>query len=624
MKKLKSYNKPPNPMRSFTVCFVLLGTIAAGSVVVISYFAPHWIEWTKEQIAILMGYISLDIALTSEVVLFAALAILVLGLAVSLTCQYMDGFHNGVWLGEKPSRSKLHGSSRLLSRPRDLKRAFKVWKKGKKPKVGLVVGGIGANRSKLLYDEIIHALVLGGTGSGKTTSCLIPTIAQLIESETSGIVLDPKGECFAVTGQKAIDTGFKTVCIDFSSSRTSDGWNPLQPALDCAREVNGRERQDLASEIRIISSNLIPESSASSPIWTQAARILFSGICAFVVESEDIPKDMKNLSTVAALAALSKEDLCDIVKRLSFKSHAKHILKPLLEAPDETYGGFQMNLNTALSIYADPSISGMLAHSGISVEDFLEGKCMVYVRFNSSGKAYDALLAAFVNQMIDGLRRLAESRCNGTLPAPIFFILEEFPQMPKIDDLAKHISVIRSQGMHLVIAAQDRSQIKAVYGKDAPAILNNLATTLFLAASDKEEPKHLEETLGSYTVELKTRSNTRGANNGSTTESVSYQESKLFRAADLAKWGYEIGHLVVKNGQAYACSSLPVSKTFVGDALGLGGVEADADKQAEMKPKRPIINPEPAKAWRWNDSQKDKAIGDIARALETIDDPRYM
>lgn len=531
--------------------------------------------------------------------------------------------HNGVWAGEPPSDNAAYGSSRLLSKPGDLKRAFKLRRKGGPGVPGLVVGGVGPSRDRLLVDEILHALVLGGTGSGKTTSCLLPSIVNLVDAGAGMLVLDPKGECYDVTAAYAQEKGYRTVIVDFSDSGRSDGWLPLRAAVDCATGKGGRRPDEVSSEVRILADTLIPDRREASSIWTQAARILFSGLAAFVVESKEVPDEARNLSTVAALAAMEQEQLQDVVRRLPSGSAARLSLEDVAFAPPETFGGFRVNLLAALNVYADPSISGMLAKSDFAVEDYLEGKLAVYVRFNSSSTAFDALVAAFVAQTLDGLRRLAESRCGGTLPKPVYLLMEEFPQLPRIAGLQKAISVIRSLGVHLVLVAQDRSQIEAVYREDAQAIVNNVDTTVFLAANDAKTCKQVSDMLGTYTVETTAWSQSKGGSGNGRSKSTSCHEARLFRPEDLMRWDWHAGHLVIKNGRTYACSSLPVSKTFLGDALGLEGKEPDAAKRAEMAPGRPRRDGAPAPVWRMEEADGD-AVQGIAEAIERSADPRFV
>lgn len=543
--------------------------------------------------------------------------------ALWLLWRDWERHHNGVWAGEPPSDNATYGSSRLLSKPGDLNLAFRLRRKGQPGVPGLVVGGVGPSKDRLLVDEILHGLVLGGTGSGKTTTCLLPSILNLADAGSGMFVLDPKGECYDVTAAYVRKKGYRTVIVDFSDSRRSDGWLPLQTAIDCAAGKNGRRPDEVSSEVRILADTLIPDRREASSIWTQAARILFSGLAAFVAESKEVPDDARNLSTVAALAAMDQERLQEVVRRLSSGSSARLSLEDVAFAPSETFGGYRLNMLSALNVYSDPLISGMLAKSDFAVEDYLEGKLAVYVRFNSSSTAFDALVAAFVAQTLDGLRRLAENRCGGTLPNPVYLLMEEFPQLPRIAGLQKAISVIRSLGVHLVLVAQDRSQIEAVYREDAQAIINNIDTTVFLAANDVKTCKQISDMLGTYTVETTTWSQSKSSSGNGRSKSTSYHEAKLFRPEDLMRWDWRAGHLVVKNGQAYACSSLPLSKTFLGDALGLEGKEPDAAKRAEMAPDRPERDGAPAPIWRMDEAGGD-VLQEIAEAIERSVDPRFI
>lgn len=615
--KMKSYNKLPNPLLHFAAYFaVILVCSAIGAAVLwnkaVSYLAQMWRT------------------LVSTRPPETATCLAVLGAAGVLAAGAgalgdWSRFHNGAWLGETPSSSRTHGNARLLSAPGRLMRDFPVWRKGHVPKPGFVVGGVGAARDKLLVDDSPHMLCLGGSGSGKTVSATYPQVMELVHAsgDPCAVVLDPKGEVYALTAAFAERMGKKVVCVDFSDAETSDCWNPLQPAIDCAKGVNGRSHGEMPGELRVIADVLVPDRSESAPIWSQAARILFCGIAAFVCESPAIPDECRNLSTVASIATMERDDLAKVASRLDPASNARMQLDAVLNSPDETYGGFRMNLNAYLNVYADPSVSGMLARSEFSAEDFLDGGVLLYVRFSSSSKAYDALVASLVESLMGGLRRLAERRCGGTLPHEIYWIMEEVGQLPAIKNLPRHMSVIRGQGMKVELIVQDRSQITSKYGEEASTIFNNIDTTLFLASSDKDTCKHYSDMLGSYTVETESRSRTKGSAASSSGTTKSYCEAKLFRPEDLEKWDWRIGHLVIKKGQAYACASTPIFECFAGDALGLDGKAPDASTLQRMRPDRPAKNRSAAPVWDWR-SAKDDAIAGIASAIESSVDPRLL
>ena len=172
--------------------------------------------------------------------------------------------------------------------------------------------------------------------------------------------------------------------------------------------------------------------------------------------------------------------------------------------------------------------------------------------------------------------------------------------------------------MNVVVVAQDRSQVEAVYRDEAPAIFNNLGTTLFLSGSDARTRKHFSEALGCYTLEATTGSKSKGRNGNTTGDSTAYHEARLFRPEDLARWDYRTGHLVIDRGQAYACSSIPAWETFVGDELGMDGRKPDS----QSAPPRADSNTTPAPVWRW-DEREEGAEACMAQAIDEMFDPRF-
>lgn len=229
-----------------------------------------------------------------------------------------------------------------------------------------------------------------------------------------------------------------------------------------------------------------------------------------------------------------------------------------------------------------------------------------------------------MEQLIDSLRRLAENRCGGKLKKPVYFILEEFPQLPKIS-LGKTLAICRSQGIYVTVCIQSRSMLEAIYKQDSPGIFNNLSTTVFLQSEDLKTNKYYSELLGNYTVEVVSQSQTNNSGSGSSTKSYSYHKSPLFAPDDLKEWGYETGHLVMSKGKVYACSSLPISKTFVGDELGLDGKEPNDINLAEFAPERPLKNMDPAPAVNWDELGSDNVVDSLASTLNALgEDPRYF
>lgn len=377
MKTKKSYNKLPRLVPRIAA-YALAFEAALAALVAAAPEAPHLVARTIVQIA---KTVSPSKVIVDDGAVVVAAALAALACAMALAWRDVASFHNGAWLGEKPSPSAAEGTARLVSRPAELKRAFDVWEEGETPAPGVVVGGIGSDGGKLLLDTgEMSLLLLGGSGSGKTSTVLLPTLAGFIESGTSFAALDPKRELADITGAYAEKKGMRWIEINFADPELSDQWNPLKPAVDCVKGLNGLDASKLLGEVRVIANALIPEEKGSASIWTKGPRELAMGIIGYVVTSKSVSDSACSLSTCAAIAALPQGELKALAEDMPENSDLRRSLESAVNAPAETFGGFAVHVSTTLSAYADGFISRMLQGPGFDLADLAKGKTALYYR----------------------------------------------------------------------------------------------------------------------------------------------------------------------------------------------------------------------------------------------------
>ena len=79
-----------------------------------------------------------------------------------------------------------------------------------------------------------HSLIIGSTGSGKTTTFINPMI-QLLASTNAGssmIMTDPKGELFSLHSKYLESRGYNVRLLDLRDTYSSSRWNPLDSIWD--------------------------------------------------------------------------------------------------------------------------------------------------------------------------------------------------------------------------------------------------------------------------------------------------------------------------------------------------------------------------------------------------------
>lgn len=75
-----------------------------------------------------------------------------------------------------------------------------------------------------------HTLIIGTTGSGKTTTFINPTVQVLSRSKSkpSMLLSDPKGELYALHAKSLRDKGYEVKVLDLRNPFNSIKWNPLE------------------------------------------------------------------------------------------------------------------------------------------------------------------------------------------------------------------------------------------------------------------------------------------------------------------------------------------------------------------------------------------------------------
>src|SRR5260370_111609 len=89
---------------------------------------------------------------------------------------------------------------------------------------------------------------------------------------------------------------------------------------------------------------------------------------------------------------------------------------------------------------------------------------------------------------------------------PFVLYMDELANIGKIPHYAEHISLVRDQGIALIQAIQNFSQLHATYDReDAQTIIANSTTKIFYPGMGKPECEYASQLLGTTTVALKSR-----------------------------------------------------------------------------------------------------------------------
>lgn len=87
------------------------------------------------------------------------------------------------------------------------------------------------------------------------------------------------------------------------------------------------------------------------------------------------------------------------------------------------------------------------------------------------------------------------------LERPVYFLCDEFANMPEIKEMAKNLSICRSRNVFFTLIVQDLNQLEMVYGdKQSKVMLGNLPMQVYLGASLPETIEYFQKMFGQYTI----------------------------------------------------------------------------------------------------------------------------
>ena len=449
--------------------------------------------------------------------------------------------------------------------------------------------------------ETIHTLVIGTTGSGKTSSYIIPSVKALAltteATRPSFLFTDPKGELYEKTAWYLAEHGYKILTLDFRHPERSLRWNPLRyawtkmceaqgvldritmvsergvpvyrlhgreydgDAIDAAARAEIQRLEDEAyEEIINIVAALCPVTSAKDPIWDEGAKGLIQGVVMAMLEDGMSPDDVGmtaekfnfyNLHQICTHAGAGYKDLIGYFQYRDKKSRAVSSAEIVLVAPPQQQGSYMSSVQQKLQMFNDRGICNMTSASEIDVKEMDEQPTAIYLMLPDEKEGRHPLGSLFISQCYKKLVEKAVEN-GGSLKRKVFFMMDEYGNMPKIDGVQSMYTVGRSRGIIQIPVIQSYSQIIDKYGQEtARTIFGNCNIEVFIGSKDNETCKQFSEKLGNYTVLSSSVSGGKHAVEHNYSESVKERPLMYPRELTLLNNKRDMGNVVVIN-QGYS------------------------------------------------------------------------
>ena len=480
--------------------------------------------------------------------------------------QYYDAH----WISEE----ELETSKRFM---------FTYFKDLKNKKDGIVIRSyLKGNRLLINMYKPIHTLIIGTTGSGKTTLYIDPSIQILSSTKTkpSLIITDPKGELEKKHKKKLLMEGYDIKVLDLRKPYSSTRWNPMDNAylaydraMNIEKEVkvyknvnpvdydlkiiakqynaewysfNGiaypnkqaligdlsAKRQELIdyaeNDLREIAQVLCPIESKQDASWEMGARDFIYGVLLAMLEDTQIPelnltRDKFNFYNLAKIANYKDNDPDDPYQTLRAyfmgrpqTSKALSLASTCINNAPNTIRSYMGIVTNKLNIFQDTGMCYATSKNEIDFSTFVSRPTALIIKVPDEKESRHPIATMCVSQVYKKLVEAANETKELALPRRVYFLLDEFANLPKINNMDSLITVGRSREIYFSLVVQSYSQLATKYGEQvANTIRGNCNIQIYIGSDDQKTKEEFSKSCGEVSIVTENKSSSVSEKNSS-------------------------------------------------------------------------------------------------------------
>ncbi len=401
------------------------------------------------------------------------------------------------------------------------------------------------DESVLLYPQS-HDLIIGSTGSGKTTvlydNCIDFYSKVKKDKRPSFLALDLKGDLYTRHTKKLEEAGYKVRIIDMRNPFFSASYNPLSTIFDyhaeCCEIEKAIENKTIGKSYRGVTYGSVAQANSIALARYFELKDQIDRYVNELAEIIVVNTDPKNLSWTEGgrsclkailytmlrdyedkdLGMTKEKFTLDNVSRISFTTDDgyDYIIKWLRRADDinvvsgalgacydikaqVTRDGYTSSLNAELNKYSSVSIAALTAKSDVLVSEIAESKedYAIFLITDSRAQITNNIAMMFMNDLINTLSEKADKNPSHCLDKDFIILADEMGNLPQVPGMSNKISTLRSRKIWLQMSVQSLEQLDQVYGeKVAATILDNCDIHMFLGCNNDLSKQRFAKSMG--------------------------------------------------------------------------------------------------------------------------------
>lgn len=372
-----------------------------------------------------------------------------------------------------------------------------------------------------IHRRNLNTIVIGGSGAGKTRFYCKPNIMQC---NTSFVVLDPKGEIIRSEGYMLEKEGYVIKVIDLIDMSKSHGYNPFHYI---------QSDKDILKLITNLIRNTTPKGSQSmDPFWEKSETALLEALMLYLYHYA--PEDEQNFTMVMEMLTYAevKEDdeeyespldeLFYHLERSDSDSLALKQYQIYKQAAGKTAKSILISVGVRLAAFNLDSMASLTRFDELELDKIGERKTALFAVIPDNDSTFNFLVGMLYTQLFQMLYYQADYVYGGELPVPVHFLMDEFANVALPDEFDKLLSTMRSRQIFVSIILQNLAQIKTLFKDSWESIVGNCDELYYLGGNEQSTHKFISEYLGKETLDTNTFGKSMG-HSGS--YSTNYQQT---------------------------------------------------------------------------------------------------
>ncbi len=375
-----------------------------------------------------------------------------------------------------------------------------------------------------------------------------------MEYTGSMVVIDPKGECAAISARQRRNLGQEVIIINpfeilKEEFETIDiplcGFNPLA-ALD-------KDDDNFVADVSALAEALVAGDDVgnSDPYWRNSARDLITCLIMYVCCS-DKEKDNRHLPRVRELLTLDSESLAEMMIQISKDEFRPMAQKAMRFTREESSNASVISTAISNTLFLDdPKLIDNLKRDDFRFDSLKTNyKTTVYIVLPAKFLlAYSQWFRLLITSGLDTLMSTHEKADKNVL-----FMLDEFPILGRMSCIETAIGLARGYGIQIWMFLQDIHQLNHLYKDKAESFLANTGMQQYFIPNDIITAERISRRMGNTTLittDVTTELSAYGydLNNMPTNVEISHKERPLNYPIEILSFHKDI-QLVFFSGNA--------------------------------------------------------------------------